>query len=121
MKTILTILLLTNIALAENYPNPTFFYKEVIGKYGTEWKPNRKFVKIKLTSAVVRDFNLGCYVVTKTGDNEYLDYVRTDSRGRRMYKTSFSCENYRSAKIICEEDKQTVTFKSRKNVCSKIK
>lgn len=135
MKYLLTLLLFANISFAENctifeegveYPNPIFFKQnQPVGKYGTEWLPKRKFVKVKLTPAITEGFSSGCYVVTDSGQREYLDYIKTDCKGRQVYKTSFSCDAYKSIKVTCEEEKQTVVFRARgkkkKDTCAKIK
>lgn len=106
-----------------DYENPIFFGDQFFGKNGSQWKPRKRHVKIKLTAGVTDDFDFGCYVETIDDQREYLDYIKTDSRGRRVYKTSFPCELYQSNKVTCEEDKQTVVFRSKRNrkVCTRIK
>lgn len=127
MKTLLTLtlILIANVSFADQhcpsseYKNPVFFGDQIVGNNGTSWKPRKRSVVIKLTAGVTKLFNRGCYVTNNIYGKEYLTYRKTDSNGRLTFKTDFSCENYESIEIFCEERKQEVLFKARKRKINK--
>ena len=108
--------------------NPVVSEKQIFGQNNNLWKPvsdttgnvvvlfNKKFVKL---------FSKGCYATLNNGNKDYLfcnpPSQACFSNGDRMtLRGNYKCKEYKNTKVICEEDKQLVTFTANsKKTCNR--
>jgi hypothetical protein len=101
--------------------NPLVVKKQIFGETGNLWKPvsdTTGNMVVVLDPKWVKLFTYGCKAKLKNGNtdtlfcNEQFKCYGNPYQGKdRMHlRGNFKCKDYAKVEVLCEEEKQTVTF-----------
>jgi len=114
--------------------NPIVSGVQIFGKNGNLWKPVSDNppgnLVVLFDSKFPKLFSRGCYATLKSGKKDFLWCNQPagsncfSNPNRMTLRGNYKCSEYKSVRVVCEEEKQTVIFEApqgqKKNTCKRL-